>query len=587
VSKFLTRFQKMDQLKGKVVNVVLTIQEGKGMDSIKNLTFISANFNGRILESDPVNAEDCPSFNTNLIWEIEKRDLRKIRSSNQPLRVECLSVDNQNRREKFGHVLLDLRSAQIVEDADQQVPFRWQKMIGVRNKKRNCFPELYLSLTIRSHLEMQQQESCEEVWQPEPRVEGSIPIKYLEDGYIMVGTQEESMEDYSLNILIKSAASLDLLLPEVLVFHQNNNKYCMCIKIFGIPIKTKQFSKDLHEKIDFEEKIVVRLLSTINVLKQFFKEEKFEVGFNCGSDLLGVTTVTFDGLTNLNEKLLLGACFFRFPSPNGIVPASDDGRKPSLSLEIYLIKNRNEVPALVSNLEQDVSRASGDHSEEQAKQELLRVTEEQMKELEEWKERQKAEFEEELQRTREEEFAKDREEIELKKADLNDNIKKCKELQEELQEKLDELKLSKALKKKRKSSSDLLSVIAENQKKFADCDKELLIDYISTLQNDNDTLKQIINEHKQELDNIQKTALTKEQTTNLLQELKGLEEKFEVAQQTKTYFKEQWQRACQEIHNLKAEDYKQLQNQLRERREELDQLDCLCITDEPTGLISF
>jgi hypothetical protein len=63
----------MDQLKGKVVNVVLTIQEGKGMDSIKNLTFISANFNGRILESDPVNAEDCPSFNTNLIWEIEKR----------------------------------------------------------------------------------------------------------------------------------------------------------------------------------------------------------------------------------------------------------------------------------------------------------------------------------------------------------------------------------------------------------------------------------------------------------------------------------------------------------------------------------
>lgn len=60
----------MDQLKGKVVNVVLTIQEGKGMESIKNLAFISANFNGRVLESDPVNADDCPSFNTNLIWEI-------------------------------------------------------------------------------------------------------------------------------------------------------------------------------------------------------------------------------------------------------------------------------------------------------------------------------------------------------------------------------------------------------------------------------------------------------------------------------------------------------------------------------------
>ncbi|EFA05497.1 hypothetical protein TcasGA2_TC015682 [Tribolium castaneum] len=161
---------------------------------------------------------------------------------------------------------------------------------------------------------------------------------------------------------------------------------------------------------------------------------------------------------------------------------------------------------------------------------------------------------------------------------------KCKELQEELQETLDELKLSKTLKKKRKSSTSLVSVIAENQKKFADCDKELLIDYISTLQSDNENLKQIISEQKQELENIEKTALTKEQTTNLLQELKGLEEKFEVAQQTKTYFKEQWQRACQEIHNLKTEDYKQLQNQLQERREELDHL---CILDEPTELVSF
>ncbi|XP_044260400.1 centrosomal protein of 120 kDa-like [Tribolium madens] len=574
----------MDQLKGKVVNVVLTIQEGKGMESIKNSTLISANFNGRILESDPVNAEDCPAFNTNLIWEIEKKDLRKIRSSNQPLRVECLSVDNQSRREKFGHVLLDLRSAQIVEEPEKQVSFKWQKLIGVRNKKRNCVPELYLSLTIRNHLEVQPpQESSDDVWEPEPRPEGSIPIKYLEDGYIMVGDSEKCTEDYSLNINIKSASSLDLLLPEVLVFHQNNNKYCMCIKIFGIPIKTKQFSKDLHDKIIFEEKIVVRLLSNITILEQFFNEEKFEVGFNCGNDLLGLTTVSFNDLTNLNEKLLLPTCFFRFPSPNGIVPVGDNTRKPSVSLEIYLIRNREELPALVSNLEQDVSKACGDYTEqakEEINQQLLLITEEHMKELEEWKERQKAEFEAQLQS----ELEKGREEMERKKVELNENIIKCKELQEELQEKLDELKLSKTLKKKRKSSTSLVSVIAENQKKFAECDKELLIDYISTLQSDNENLKQIINEQKQELENIEKTALTKEQTTNLLQELKGLEEKFQVAQQTKTYFKEQWQKACQEIHNLKTEDYKQLQNQLRERREELDHL---CILDEPTELVSF
>ena len=611
----------MDQLKSKVVNVVLTIQEGKGMESIKNLTFISAIFNGRVLESDPVTAEDCPSFNTNLIWEIEKKDLRKIRSSNQPLRVECVSVDTQNRREKFGHVLLDLRSALIVKDPDDKVPFKWQKLIAVRNKKRNCFPELYLSLTIRNQIEVACQESLEQIWEAEPRSEGAIPIKYLEDGYIAVGDERLCSEDYSLNILIKSATSLDLLLTEVLVF-QSNNKYCMSIKIFGIPIRTKQFSKDLHDKIVFEEKIVVRLLSNVDILQQFFAEEKFEVGFSCGQDLLGVTTVSFDGLINTNEKLLLNTCYFRFPSPNGIVPVGKDGRKPVLALEIFLVQNRRSISALIvgvstsaENVENDVSKASGDHEEAKAQQQILLVTEEHMKELEEWKQRQKVEFEQQLHKVKEEELEKEREEMEKereelerereelekghqelekereelveKKADLDENIKKCRELQDELQEKLNELKLSRILKKKSKTSGNILGVIEENQKKFADCDKELLIDYISKLQYDNENLKQILNEQKQEVENNQRTALTKEQTTNLLQELKGLEEKFEVAQQTKTYFKEQWQKACQEIHNLKAEDYRQLQNQLRERREELSQLDHLCIMDEPNGLISF
>lgn len=39
----------MNQLRGRYVNVVLTIEEGRGMGFIKNSLYVSANFNGRIL----------------------------------------------------------------------------------------------------------------------------------------------------------------------------------------------------------------------------------------------------------------------------------------------------------------------------------------------------------------------------------------------------------------------------------------------------------------------------------------------------------------------------------------------------------
>lgn len=62
----------MDELKGKYVNVVLSVEEGKGMDFTKQPLTLVANFNSRILESDPAAPEECPAFNTELVWEVEK-----------------------------------------------------------------------------------------------------------------------------------------------------------------------------------------------------------------------------------------------------------------------------------------------------------------------------------------------------------------------------------------------------------------------------------------------------------------------------------------------------------------------------------
>lgn len=578
----------MNQLKGKLINVVLFIQESRGIDSVKNLLLVS-NFNGRVLESDLVNVKECPYFHSNFVWELEKKDLRKIRSFNKPLRVDCINIDAQNHREKFGYVLLDIRSAQVITDSNQQIVFKWHKLFGVRNKKRNSTPELYLSLTVRNQTDIEEEIHFEDFWQPEPRKESSVPITYMEDGHIIIGEQSICQDEYSMNIIIKSANNLDLLLPEVLVFNQNNNKYYMCVKIFGIPITTKLFSKDLHDQIVFEEKIVIKLRSNKDSLDNFFKEETFEVEFNCGNDVLGKTILNFDAFLNLDEKIYLPNCFFSFPSPNGIMPTGNNGRKPFISLDFFLEKHdrllKSDVTDLITNLDQNSSvKESGDYEKDSSLNNIEPFMAEEVESLIKWQEIRKIEFEDELKILKEQFINEEQNQICLKKLELDENIQKCKELQEQLQEQLDEISLSKTLQKKKKSSNDLLSAIENNKIKFADCDNNLLIEYITNLQSDNEHLKQLINKQKHEFETMQKTDLTKEQTMRLLQELKVLEEKFELAQQDKRYFKQQWKTTCQEIHLLKTEDYKQMKNQICEQREELHQIDELC---NPTQLNTF
>lgn len=71
----------MNELRGKYVNVVLGVEEGKGMDFLKQPVYIVAHFNGRVMESDCVEHRPTPDFNTELVWETEKKTIRKVSDS--------------------------------------------------------------------------------------------------------------------------------------------------------------------------------------------------------------------------------------------------------------------------------------------------------------------------------------------------------------------------------------------------------------------------------------------------------------------------------------------------------------------------
>lgn len=766
------------------MNVVLAVEDGKGMEYIKNPITIVANFNGRILESDPANPEECPIFNTELVWEIEKKDLRKIRSSNVPLRVECFTVDSNGRKVKVGFVLLSLRSAHIItkREAKQELPFKWQRLNGVSHDIRSRHPELYLSLSIRECIPdeaptIKKEEPspflAEEVLELTEDLEKAIPLKYLEDGFIQVGDSEEA-EPFYLNIFIKTAANLDVLLSEDLVFNGAKDKYHLAFTLFGITIKSKHL-KDLHENITLNEKIVVSVLSRFETLQEFFSEyHKITVCFQNGADKLGTTKINVEKLLEQETNCCEEICYFRLAKDNLMVPESVNGRKPFIEVKTFLERREKivEVPpsagearrlkTITSSLEKIPVDAAGDakaspitstdsilqsyvsprqmyvpmleleeeedsiaieyknfslhlileniswkkqlkiqqfqiqfchpradttlcykketqndleqiiegvdcqiyfistkikvkgllyawrpkivllnargnpisdtvkleseifalqetkehtqivmlrnvgnkealaeitvvmHLEEleeilpQKQNDLLpplldeRIVLLELKQLKELKEKIMDLYEREFEKrskqridSLEEEWRRNKEAIEKK---LNKNVKKCKLLTKELKAAAHNLKSrqKKLLQLEATSETTLREQINANYTKFSNHQYVQLIEEISKLHLENRQLKDLVEKQQEELEANKKSALTKEQTTNLLQELRVLEEQFEEAQKQKGYFKEQWKKAVQEIHELRTEEQKQLLNEIEQNKQELSQLSLDC-----------
>lgn len=300
----------LQELRGKYVNIVLSVQEGKGMDFLKAPVYIVANFNGRIMESDPCESKNNPVFNTELVWESEKKDLRKVRSLNAPLRVECYTMDSSLKKDSIGFVLLSLRSAPVVPSKipEVEIQFKWYKLLGVPGEFKSNHPELLLSLTIRDHLTMKELPPAipyipEFVYESESLVEKEIiPIRFLQDGFIQIGDENVAKNTFYLTILVKTACNLHLLLPESMVFKSYTGKYYMSFVIFGLSLKSRPFYKDIHEDIVLDEKVCIRLLSNYDILKTFF-EQYYDavVSFNKGNEKLGVTKIKMKNLVLAEE----------------------------------------------------------------------------------------------------------------------------------------------------------------------------------------------------------------------------------------------------------------------------------------------
>ncbi|XP_076394230.1 rha isoform X2 [Megachile rotundata] len=220
-------------------------------------------------------------------------------------------------------------------------------------------------------------------------------------------------------------------------------------------------------------------------------------------------------------------------------------------------------------------------------------------ELETWKERQMEIFKVELKRKEDrhlnllsQEWQKHKENLEAK---LACSVNQCKMLANSLSNATEDLKTRrlKSLEKETKlvkANEDLQcryeSTIKKLKESFHSMQEELttkidilekkkttLEAQIDQLSNENERLQLTVMKQSEELESYQKGSLTQDQTTNLLLELKILEEKLQNAQENKSFFKEQWAKAVREMHCMRREFQEARQVQIKSSKEQLQNLD--------------
>ncbi|XP_078047958.1 protein rha [Augochlora pura] len=634
----------MEELTCSDVRIVLNIKEGRGFEQILLPTSVTATLDGHLLETEAIDPSPNPQYDHDLVWEVEKSRLRKMRSGQVPLKLECFAVKSNDSKEKLGYILLSLRSAQVFpKNEDINVKTSWHKLLGLKSNLKMDKPELFLGLSIHdqdsallnSHVENHSEIDCHRNPAGDfGKCTTGLQIFNFPNRGNMLNNHTSSYQHirnqpikpvYSQSLdILPCHCSLDGCSKSVEAYH------CYCLNILLIAIKAMSSKLTVPNiEIRFHHP-KTEVTSTFHPNVPLVLGEKIKLqDTRC--------KLHFISATDEIKHLLL-----TFP-PKISIYKTDETSKTCMfqcAIDVKQLFHQNkfecqcEIPlydteqTIVGNLY--VTMTLEDHGpyyklKKKTPNENLgppilddSLAYKIVDELETWKERQKEIFKVELKRKEDrhlnllsQEWQKHRESLEGK---LACSVEQCKMLANSLNNATEDLR-SRRLKslekearlikaneelqwsyetKLRELRESYHSMQEEHMAKVTALEKKktILETQVDQLSTDNGKLQSLLAKQAEELETYQKGSLTQDQTATLLQELKGLEEKLQTTQESKLFFKEKYAAAVREIHRMKKEYQQAIKVQIKNSKEELENInledilhtDSTALTDDQTIL---
>ncbi|XP_061927319.1 centrosomal protein of 120 kDa isoform X3 [Apis cerana] len=612
-----------EELANSDVRVVLNIKEGKGFEQILLPTLIVATLNGHSLETEIIEPNPNPEYDHDLVWEVDKNKLRKMRSGQVPLKLECFAVKSNDNKERLGYLLLSLRSAQVFTKwGANSIKPNWHKLLGLKNELKIHKPELFLGLSIHDlenttgngQLENYSEIDCHRNPAGDfgKYISGIQTISNEYDNINKHTIDYNFIKDQPVNAICSRSVDTFLCQPNIDNYSKSVEAYhSYYLNILLVSIKAKSSKLAVpNMEIRFHH-------PKTGVTSTFHLKLSFSLGEKVKLQDIGCKFQFISAVDEIKQLLL------SFPPKISIYKIEGNTKtcisqlkinakelfcpnKPECQYDIPLYDMEHNS---IGNL--DVLLNLEDHGPYYRIKRVIpnenlgppifddTLAYKIVDELETWKERQMEIFKVELKRKEDrhlnllsQEWQKHRENLETK---LACSVEQCKMLANSLNNATEDLRTRrlKSLEKESrliKANEDLqwrYEMKLRELKESSQIVQEELMAKINILEKrkttlevqeeqlsiENERLQSLVAKQSEELENYQKGSLTQDQTANLLQELKTLEEKLQNAQENKSFFKEQWAKAVREIHRIKMEHQQAIQIQIKNSKEELQNLD--------------
>ncbi|XP_058454024.1 centrosomal protein of 120 kDa [Malaya genurostris] len=282
----------MDQPADQLV-IILRILEAIGFHRTKNTpVFFTASLDKNTLESERrLPGIASTSYDSNLVWETDRRSVKRMKTDNLPIKVECYSLEHGSgkKRSLVGNLVLPLRSVPLLPSmkADSIKP-RWYRVLGLTSPEwKNQKPEVQIMVLITDKgyllpdknkpLASSDQETDRSVIifaNPEPsRLQSreGLPIQLLEErGLLQVGNFNNECDIFLVKIVLKYAKQLEKLQPassESLVGSNLQLRYSLLGDNYPCVLERKPNGTFL-----VQEKIVINFRTSLHSLKRYFEE---------------------------------------------------------------------------------------------------------------------------------------------------------------------------------------------------------------------------------------------------------------------------------------------------------------------------
>ncbi|XP_071643110.1 centrosomal protein of 120 kDa isoform X3 [Temnothorax longispinosus] len=601
------------------VQIILSIKEGKGFEQVLQPTLLIGTLNGHSLETDRIEPCPTPQYATDLVWETNKMVLRRMRSEQASLKLECFAFKENDGRERIGYVLLNVRSALVLSKCGDLNPkAAWHKLLGLRSDLKAQKPELLLALRVEDRKDINLNPTVERCPEMESHRNpsgdfGKFSVQNL-PGEVKCTTECKNINKQPVDCQCckhqTDKVTYSRLCDGMLCSNKNHIKgvgsyHCYCLRISLVAItlasetlsgreiefrfhhpKTEIMSTAYAKMPDLSDKKVklqdivcqFHFISAPDEIKQLLQSfpPKISIYDTNEGDELSLLVLDVKPLFH-QEKSECQYKLFLFDRDRNKIADMDiilklEDRGLHCILKKETIDKNLGPPILDDSLAYKI-----------------------VDELETWKDRQKEMFKAELKRKEErylnmlsEEWRIQRENLESK---LAYSVEQCKTLANSLNNATEDLRKRrlKSLENETRliktnedlqwryetklqelkdilqaTQSDLTTKIVKLEEK-----KLALEAQVEILSYENENLKSSISKQMNELQMYQKGSLTQDQTASLLQEVKILEEKLDNAQKGKEFFREQWGKAVRELHRMKVDYQQAMQVQIKNSREEL------------------